>query len=73
MKELEVLDSRLLLFEAAKSHRVYNYNKRTTPSGGNDFWETAVARPDILLKDVIKVLHPELFPTYETFYIDQLK
>ena len=73
MKELEVLDSRLLLFEAAKNHRVYNYNKRTTPSGGNDFWETAVARPDILLKDVIKVLHPELFPTYETFYIDKLK
>ncbi len=73
MKELEVLDSRLLLFEAAKNHRVYNYNKRTTPSGGNDFWETAVARPDILLKDVIKVLHPELFPDYETFYIDQLK
>ena len=42
-------------------------------NGGNDYWEGAVVRPDLLLKDMIKVCHPELLTEYELTYMDKLK
>lgn len=73
LKGLMQLDARLSLFDAYKNKRVYNYNKRATSTGGNDYWESAIARPDILLKDLIKVMHPDLLPDYDLFYIHQLE
>ncbi len=39
---------------------VYNNNLRTTPAGGNDYYESGTVRPDIILRDLVKILHPEL-------------
>lgn len=61
------------LFKAFKDGNVYNMNKRINSNGGNDYWESAVMRPDLLLKDMIKVCHPELLTEYELTYIDKLK
>ena len=41
--------------------------------GGNDYWELGVARPDFLLKDLIKIAHPHLLPDYEFTFMDKLK
>ena len=41
-------------------------------TGGNDYWEGAVARPDLLLMDMIKICHPEIVPEYETTYLEKL-
>ncbi len=60
-------------FSAVKKRQVYTNNKRENARGGNDYWESGVNRPDILLKDVVKILHPELFPDYETVYWQHLK
>jgi iron complex transport system substrate-binding protein len=30
-----------------------------TAAGGSDFWESAVVRPDVVLRDLITILHPE--------------
>ena len=38
---------------------VWNDNKRVNRKGGNDIWQSGVARPDVLLRDLIKVLHPD--------------
>ena len=73
MQELKSMNERYALFKAFKTENVYHNMKRSTPSGGNDYWESAVARPDIILQDVIKVLHPELLPDYELFYLEKLK
>jgi iron complex transport system substrate-binding protein len=43
---------------SVKERRVYNNNARTTPDGGSDFWESGVVRPDIVLRDLITILHP---------------
>lgn len=72
LDELGRADEKYKLFKAYREGRVYNYNRRTTPGGGNDYWESAVARPDRLLKDMIKVMHPELLPGYELFYMQRL-
>ncbi len=60
-------------FSPAQHQQVYTNNKRENPKGGNDYWESGVNRPDLLLKDVVKILHPELFPEYETVYWKHLK
>jgi len=70
--ELLNTDSKHGLFNPVKAQRVYNFNKRLLSSTANDFWESAVARPDLLLSDVIAILHPELLPGYELVYAQQL-
>lgn len=72
LSELLKADPKHALFRPVKLQQVYNFNKRMLPSGANDFWESAVAHPDLLLKDVIFILHPELLPGYETFYTQKL-
>ncbi len=66
-------DSKHALFRPVVLKRVYNFNKRLLPSTANDFWESAVARPDLLLSDVIAILHPDLLPGYELVYAEKLK
>ena len=38
---------------------VYNCNKRLNAAGGNDYWESGVVRPDVVLHDLIAIMHPE--------------
>ncbi len=71
--ELLAADAKHGLFQAVKSDKVYNYNKCLLPSGANDFWESAVVRPDWWLKDLIAIFHPELLPGYELKYYQKLK
>ena len=66
------MDSRHRLFRSAREGRVYAFYRRTLPDGANDFWESAVARPDLVLKDLIWALHPNLLPDYTPTYILQL-
>jgi iron complex transport system substrate-binding protein len=73
IEELLAQDQRHALFDAVKNNRVYHFNARTNKQGANDFWEGAVARPDVVLSDVIWALHPDLLPNYQPFYIKQLK
>ena len=55
-------------FNAFKNGRVYNNNRRLSPLGGNDFWETGVVEPHLLLADMIKILHPDRLPTHQLKY-----
>lgn len=38
---------------------VWNDNKRMNPKGGNDIWQSGVARPDLVLRDLSIILHPD--------------
>lgn len=55
-----------------KNGRVYNNNARTNAGGGNDYWESAVVRPDLVLRDLMKIFHPELVEE-DFVYYKQLK
>jgi iron complex transport system substrate-binding protein len=37
------------------------------------YYELAPNRPDIVLKDLVKILHPELLPNYKSFFFEKLK
>lgn len=67
MDELAALDPRHTWFKAYERGRVYNYLKRSTPAGANDFWERGVVCPDEILDDLRHVLYPD--PNYEFHYL----
>ena len=52
---------------------VWNCNRRMNPSGGNDYWESGVVHPDLVLQDLVTIFHPELLPDSELTYYRQLQ
>ena len=72
-KELLGADERYGSFQPLKNDKVFNYSKRLGPNGGYDFFESGYSRPDLILADLIKILHPEMLPDYETVYFQKLK
>lgn len=71
-QELASKDPRYALFSAFKQGEVYAYDRATTPEGGNDFWETAVVHPEYLLSDFVKLLHPQVLPEQQWYYLRKL-
>ncbi len=56
---------------AMREGRTWTANKLVGPGGGNDFYERGVTRPDLVLADLVAILHPELAPGHEfTFYAE---
>ena len=51
---------------------VWNNNLKTNAAGGNEYYESAVVNPDILLRDLVKIFHPELVEE-DFVYYKQLK
>lgn len=50
----------------------YNNNKLVNSDGFNDYWETGLSRPDLLLKDLHTLFHPEKNLKAETIWYKQL-
>ena len=46
---------------------VWNDNNRLNDKGGNDIWQSGVARPDLVLQDLAAILHPSSATTL-TYY-----
>ena len=57
--------------DAVKFNRLYNNTKRTNESRGSDFWESGAVRPDLILEDLINILHYEA-PTEKLYYYTKL-
>jgi iron complex transport system substrate-binding protein len=55
-------DPRNALFRAWREGRVYANDGISCDGGGRDYYETGAARPDLVLADLIAILHPELMP-----------
>ena len=53
--------------------KVYNCDRRQAPGGGNDYWESGVVNPDLILRDLIKIFHPELESDKEFVYYRKLE
>ena len=60
-------------FKAYKNQSVYSFTKTLGETGGVLYYEMGFARPDLVLKDIIKLCHNELLPQYEPHFFKQLK
>ena len=72
LTDILALDERNSKFGAFKTGKIYNYNARVNANGGNDYWQSAVVHPDIVLEDLVKILHPEMVPNHEQYYYKQI-
>lgn len=68
LDELKTVNPKFADAKAVRERTVYNNNLRLTPTGGNDYWESAVIRPDVVLRDLIHIFHPELVPDSLYYY-----
>lgn len=60
MDELKNVNPKFADAKSVREKTVYNNNRRLTPAGGNDYWESAVVHPDVVLRDLIRIFHPEI-------------
>jgi iron complex transport system substrate-binding protein len=68
--EILASDSRFAGFPMFRKAAIYNNNRRSSPAGGNDFWESGTVFPDRILADLIRIFHPGLLPSDTlTYYI----
>lgn len=52
-------------FKAYRNGQVWVYMRKATPAGANDYWSRGVTRPDLVLADLIKILHPASMKDHE--------
>lgn len=71
-KDVIARDTRYTSFRSVQTGALYNYNKRAIPSGGNDYWESGPVNPQLVLADLIRILHPDLLPKDTLVYYKQL-
>lgn len=66
-------DQRISSFKPYNDARIYNNNRKVNQHGGNDFWESGVVQPDLILSDLIKIFHPNLNKNHKFVYYKRIK
>ncbi len=72
MEALLAADERYKHFSAFETGNIFGYHKRVSAQGGYEYLEMGVARPDLVLLDLVKILHPDLVPDYESYFFQRL-
>lgn len=73
LAELAAADRRYADFNAFRTRQVYNYDARQGAKGGNEFLELGYLRPDLILRDLIRIAHPGLLPDHELYFHRKLE
>lgn len=60
-------------FSSFKNKKVYSYAVNKGTKGGILYFELSPTRPDLVLKDLIRIFHPELVPNYELYFFKKLE
>ena len=58
--------------EVFNKGKIYGVNAKEKQKA-NDFFESGVVSADLVLKDYIKIFHPELLPDYQLTYMKELR
>jgi len=69
---LEKSNSHYTQFSAFQNKNIYTFSNTTGKTGGVLYYELGTARPDLVLKDMIKICHPELLTDYKTTFFKPL-
>ena len=59
-------------FKSFKNKSIYTFSHNKGETGGIIYYELAPNRPDWVLKDLVKILHPELLPTHKLYFFKPL-
>lgn len=72
-KQMEDASKAYSQFTAFKNKKVYSFSSLKGATGGVLYYELAPNRPDLVLKDLVKILHPGLLPDYELYFFRGLE
>ena len=70
---LEKANQHYTKFDAFKNKSIYTFSNTTGKTGGVLYYELGTTRPDLVLKDIIKICHPELLPDYTPYFFKPLE
>ncbi len=71
-ESLEKASDHYTKFDAFKNKSIFTFSNTTGTTGGVTYYELGIARPDLVLKDLIKICHPDLLPNYYTQFFKPL-
>ena len=60
-------------FAPLKRGQLFNNNAKVNEHGGNAYYEEGAAHPERVLKDLVKILHPQLLPDHELSFYRQVQ
>ena len=73
LAEIRASEERYARFKPFKDGKVFTFNSKKGAKGGSEFLELGYLRPDLILKDLVKIAHPELLSGYPLYFHAQLK
>ena len=73
ISEILQIEQRIENFNCIKQKKVYNNNAKVNKTGGNDFWESGVVSPHLILHDLINIFYPNIFLNDSLYYYKKLK
>ena len=73
LKQMSESNPHYSQFTSFKNKKVYSYGVNKGAKGGILYFELSPTRPDLVLKDLIKILHPELLPNHKLFFFQKLE
>lgn len=59
-------------FIAFKQKEIYTYAAKKGSTGGLIYFEKSPTRPDLVLKDIIKITNPDLLPNYTLTFFEKM-
>lgn len=72
-EELEAASPHYREFLAFQNKNIFTFSSEKGETGGVIFYELAPNRPDLVLKDLISIFHPQLLPDYKTTFYKPLE
>ena len=72
LNDIKAVDERLQKLVPYQRKTTYNNNARLSPNGGNDYWESGVVQPELILKDLLHIFHPQLLPDHQLLYYQKV-
>jgi iron complex transport system substrate-binding protein len=73
LEEMKAADHRYAKFKPFQEKQVYTYDARKGATGGSEFLELGYLRPDIILKDLVRITHPDLLDDHQLYFHKRLE
>ncbi|MRH99934.1 ABC transporter substrate-binding protein [Kriegella sp. EG-1] len=70
--DMEKASKHYTQFDAFKNKKLFTFSKTIGETGGLLYYELAPNRPDLVLKDLVHIFHPELLPKHKLYFFKPL-
>lgn len=72
-KDILGKDERLKDLKPILDGKVFNSNNRIARGIANDYWESGIIHPDLILADLIRIFHPGILPGHQSYYYKRIQ